>query len=594
VFIPKYRKKAIFGQIRRELGEVLKKLAEQKESWIEEGHLMPGKSAIHIARRYAERKRNFVGQHFWARGFVVSTVGRDDEVIREYIRHQEHEDRRVDQLNLVWVALLRGQGIAKRSCHAALSGSHASEAPGFAGGAVTSDFDTASGGLTKICMLNSGRDASKRRDPAASQIAITDRSSILRRLQCAAGARTMKRITRPPHIICTLFSLLLCVACRTATAEPVGDIPTAPTLFYACMSTSKFVEYDSTAFAGKNPGPVYKDHYNLNLKMSAAFEAYLTQKYGFHGFVLCGRHNTLVEAQQWLQGRENQVQAAGKQYQYFATDWTYDAGPSASEPAAVAPANPSTASAGGPYTPASRVPTAFFVCISTMNDAEYDSAVFEAENTTFNDRMMQLTYQAYVGEKHKFHGSTSCMSRQTRAEVQNYLLEYAPAARGLATRRISTGWVYDPKATTAAPAPTPTTQVATATPAPKPASPLAAAPKPVAPRPTAPAAPTKPTAPAASSAPQSKFVVCKADRDPNTLYYNPPIDGGDGDYEVWQPSYKTFMQQNYGYERSAGCSKFPTLAEAQEYHQKMLEQARLRLSSNGTPLPIVITHWKYP
>jgi putative transposase len=124
VFIPKYRKKAIFGGIRRELGEVFRRLAEQKESRIEEGHLMPdhvhmmisippkyavsqvvgyikGKSAIHIARTYAERKRNFVGQHFWARGYFVSTVGRDEEVIRSYIRHQEVEDRRRDQMELM-------------------------------------------------------------------------------------------------------------------------------------------------------------------------------------------------------------------------------------------------------------------------------------------------------------------------------------------------------------------------------------------------------------------------------------------------------------------------------------------------------------
>jgi putative transposase len=124
VFIPKYRKKSIFGQIRGELGDVFRRLAEQKERWIEEGHLLPdhvhmmisippkhavsqvigfikGKSAIHIARVYSERKRNYVGQHFWARGYFVSTVGRDEEVIREYIRHQEREDRRVDQLNLM-------------------------------------------------------------------------------------------------------------------------------------------------------------------------------------------------------------------------------------------------------------------------------------------------------------------------------------------------------------------------------------------------------------------------------------------------------------------------------------------------------------
>ena len=92
VFIPKYRRKAIYGQLRRELGEVLRRLARQRESEIEEGHLqvdhvhmmisippkyavaqvvgyIKGKSAIHIARNYGERRRNFVGQHFWARGY---------------------------------------------------------------------------------------------------------------------------------------------------------------------------------------------------------------------------------------------------------------------------------------------------------------------------------------------------------------------------------------------------------------------------------------------------------------------------------------------------------------------------------------------
>ena len=59
-----------------------------------------GKSAIHIAREFAGRKRNFVGQHFWARGYFVTTVGRDEEVIRQYIRQQENEDRRQDQLRL--------------------------------------------------------------------------------------------------------------------------------------------------------------------------------------------------------------------------------------------------------------------------------------------------------------------------------------------------------------------------------------------------------------------------------------------------------------------------------------------------------------
>ena len=123
VFIPKYRRKVLYGQLRKHLGEVLRTLALQRESRIEEGHLQPdhvhmmisippkyavsqvvgyikGKSAIHLARTYGERKRNFVGQHFWARGYFVSTVGRDDEVIRQYIRNQEKEDQRLEQLNL--------------------------------------------------------------------------------------------------------------------------------------------------------------------------------------------------------------------------------------------------------------------------------------------------------------------------------------------------------------------------------------------------------------------------------------------------------------------------------------------------------------
>lgn len=60
-----------------------------------------GKSAIHLARVYGENKRNFVGQHFWARGYFVSTVGRDEESVRDYIRHQEQEDQRLDQM-LPW------------------------------------------------------------------------------------------------------------------------------------------------------------------------------------------------------------------------------------------------------------------------------------------------------------------------------------------------------------------------------------------------------------------------------------------------------------------------------------------------------------
>jgi REP-associated tyrosine transposase len=117
VFIPKCRRKVLYKELRGHLGEVFRQLAMQKDSQIEEGHLMPdhvhmmiaippkhavsqvigyikGKSAIHLARVYGERKKNFVGQHFWARGFYVSTVGRDENAVRKYIREQEDEDKR--------------------------------------------------------------------------------------------------------------------------------------------------------------------------------------------------------------------------------------------------------------------------------------------------------------------------------------------------------------------------------------------------------------------------------------------------------------------------------------------------------------------
>ena len=123
VFIPKCRRKTLYEKLRPHLGEVFRQLAGQKECRIEEGHLMAdhvhilisippkyavaqvigyikGKSAIHLARVYGERKRNFVGQHFWARGYFVSTVGRDEEVVREYIRKQEKEDERFEQMSL--------------------------------------------------------------------------------------------------------------------------------------------------------------------------------------------------------------------------------------------------------------------------------------------------------------------------------------------------------------------------------------------------------------------------------------------------------------------------------------------------------------
>ncbi len=124
VFVPKYRKKQAFLVVRGRIGAVLRELAAQKETKVEEGHVCPdhvhmllsippkysiaqvvgfmkGKSAIHIARNFMGRNRNFTGQHFWARGYFVSTVGRDEKMIREYIKNQEHTDKQLDQMSML-------------------------------------------------------------------------------------------------------------------------------------------------------------------------------------------------------------------------------------------------------------------------------------------------------------------------------------------------------------------------------------------------------------------------------------------------------------------------------------------------------------
>ena len=132
VFVPKYRRKTLYAELRKHLGSVFQDLAKQKECKIEEGHLMndhvhmlisippkyavaqvigflKGKTAIHIARTYLGKRQNFVGQHFWARGYFVSTVGRDEDAAREYIKTQEREDKRLDQMNM-WIQEPPGGG----------------------------------------------------------------------------------------------------------------------------------------------------------------------------------------------------------------------------------------------------------------------------------------------------------------------------------------------------------------------------------------------------------------------------------------------------------------------------------------------------
>jgi putative transposase len=115
VFIPKGRRKVLFGKIRAFIGPVLRELAKQKECLILEGHTVQdhvhmlisippkhsvssiigyikGKSAIAVARQFGGKQRNFSGEKFWARGYAVSTVGFNADQIKAYVKHQEQLD----------------------------------------------------------------------------------------------------------------------------------------------------------------------------------------------------------------------------------------------------------------------------------------------------------------------------------------------------------------------------------------------------------------------------------------------------------------------------------------------------------------------
>ena len=123
VFVPKYRKKFLYGTLRQDIGGILRELCGQHGVELVEGYAMAdhmhmllmippkfsvantvgflkGKSAIRIFRDYLQVKRNFTGRHFWARGYCVSTVGLDEQMIREYIKNQEREEKRQEQMRM--------------------------------------------------------------------------------------------------------------------------------------------------------------------------------------------------------------------------------------------------------------------------------------------------------------------------------------------------------------------------------------------------------------------------------------------------------------------------------------------------------------
>ena len=123
VFTPKYRRKIIYNQIRKDIGEIMHELCKYKGVEIIEGHMMPdhvhmllsippkysvssvmgylkGKSALMIFERHANLKYKYGNRHFWCEGYHVSTVGLNEETIKKYIAEQEQRDQAVDRLSV--------------------------------------------------------------------------------------------------------------------------------------------------------------------------------------------------------------------------------------------------------------------------------------------------------------------------------------------------------------------------------------------------------------------------------------------------------------------------------------------------------------
>ena len=123
VIVPKYRRKVLYGKLRRRIGEILRDLCRQKEIELVEGKAMPehihmvlsippklsvamtlgylkGKSAVRIHRELMGTKGTLFGRSFWSRGYCVSTVGLDEDQIRRYVREQEERDQQQGELDL--------------------------------------------------------------------------------------------------------------------------------------------------------------------------------------------------------------------------------------------------------------------------------------------------------------------------------------------------------------------------------------------------------------------------------------------------------------------------------------------------------------
>lgn len=232
---------------------------------------------------------------------------------------------------------------------------------------------------------------------------------------------------------CGLLPVIVALPARAGEAGNI-KIPTAPILYHACMSTGGRIEYDSAAYSTKNPGPDLASHSRHLTTMASAFDAWLTQRHGFHGLAQCFSFATQAEAKNWLQGRKQHVAQLPAVFnnQHFATDWTYEGGT-----AAVATPQSARPAAAG-------TPTAFYFCQAIQNGVGYDSAIFEAAYDALTARRAQFSFSAHLSQQYKLAGMATCRSNPTLAAAQAAQQAHTVGVYSQASRRVATGWVYKP------------------------------------------------------------------------------------------------------------------------------------------------------
>lgn len=389
----------------------------------------------------------------------------------------------------------------------------------------------------------------------------------------------MARFHQPASLAPALLSLAL-------WAAPPAIAETPPLVYGICWAEAPGKLYLSTVFAAEGS--------STSLWANAFFN-FLQAKYGRTRAPGCHSAPSAAAVQAYRQ----RIAPPDPQYSssYVETGWAYKAG--ASAPAASAtPSSPSQAQSQPGAQAQARPPAGplasggNWACVAQAGNDTYGSALFAAPNDALTERRAMAMFGAHLQQSYgSVIPSTTCQSYPTPAAANAALQVQLDYARSMGQRIVATGWVYTPAQTN----PLPTSNAPNGGGA---APGVAQSPTPVARPPSTPAAapptaPVRPSALASAAAPKRFQVVCYADADPHTRYYNPPVDGRDGDYTKWMDSYRKFMQQKYHYQEFVRCNKAPTLAEAQEYYETTLATARLSPSINGIPSPIVVTAWKY-